>query len=379
MSQLILKNAKCYIDGTFIEKDIFISDGKIASFSTPCCAFEQIRILDCAGYYVVPGFIDIHTHGANGVDINRASEEDLSALSAFFASKGTTAFLASVLTDSQDNTLRILQTIAHYKMLANSGAVLLGAHLEGPFLSKEKKGAMPEAYLQNADIDLFERYLNTGVVKYITVAPEIAGGQEFIEYAAKKIPVAIGHSAASYCVALEAVQNGAVASTHTFNGMRGLDRVEPAVLGAVLESDIYNELIADGRHVHPANMRLLYRLKGNQKIIAITDSMEATGLPDGVYQLGETGVTLCGEDAFISGTTTRAGSVLCMDKALKNVIKYMNISLEEALPMFTQNPADLFSLNKGYIRIGYDADFVLMDSEYTIQKTIVGGQIVFEA
>ena len=375
--KVLLKNANCYINGSFKMGDILAVNGKIADFQACCCDFGDTQVIDCEGQYLVPGFIDIHTHGAFGADVNAADEEGFARMADFYASKGTTAFLASVLTDSEENTLRILNTIALYKSRGYGGAALLGAHLEGPFLSCKKKGAMPEQYLKSGEIELFERYYQSGVVKYITVAPEIEGGTALIRYAARKLPVAIGHSAASYETALAAIKSGAKASTHTFNAMEGIDRCEPHILGACLESEIYNEIIADGRHVHPANIRLLYRLKGTHKLIAITDSIEATGLADGNYSLGENRVTLQGEDAFLTGTTVRAGSVLTMDKALKNLCAFLDIPLQSALPMLTENPAQLLGLNKGFLRIGFDADLVLLDSAFNVVKTVVGGKVVY--
>ena len=378
-NNMLLKNALCYIDGAFFKKDIFVINGKIADFKPGCCGFDTPEVVDCGGAYVLPGFIDIHTHGANGADVNSASVKDFENISSFFASKGTTSYLASVLTDSEEKTLHILSNIASFMVSQSNGAALLGAHLEGPFLSPVKKGAMPAQYLKTADLDLFERYYDTGAVKYITVAPEVEGVLPFIESVSEKAVVAIGHSAADYQTSLQAVQKGAAVSTHTFNAMQGIDRTEPSILGACIDTDIYNEIIADGRHVHPANIRMLYRLKGNKRVVAITDSIEATGLPDGAYRLGANDVTLAGADAFITGTSIRAGSVLTMDNALKNLMRFLDIPLEEAVPMLTENPADLLHLNKGYIRIGYDADFVLMDKDYKILKTIVGGRVVYSA
>ena len=368
--ELLIKNANAFIEGRFIKSDVFVRDGVISSFQKP--DFECAE-LDLGGAYLVPGFIDIHTHGAVGVDVNSASEEDFVELSRFFASRGTTSFLSSVLTDSEQNTLSVLTRISAFMASDYEGAELLGAHLEGPFLSPEKKGAMPEQYLKSGDTKLLEKYLKSGVVKYITVAPEIEGVVELIEKFKGDLHFALGHSAADYETTKNAIKSGAVASTHTFNAMQGIDRTEPYILGAVLEADIYNELIADGHHVHPANMRMLYKLKGNQ-IIAITDSIEAAGMPDGEYKLGANNVSVANGEAFLSGTKTRAGSVLTMDNALKNLLKYLDIYLEEALPMLTQNPADLLGLKKGYIKIGYDADFTVLDKDLNVINTIIKGK-----
>ena len=369
---LFIKNALVFIDSEFIKKDICIKNGVIVSFDKPS---ENMPEFDAGGNYLVPGFIDIHTHGAVGVDVNSASIEGFERMSRFFASRGVTSFLASILTDSEENTLKILSRISEYISETHSGASLLGAHLEGPFLSPEKKGAMPEKYLRKGDSALLKKYLDTGAVKYITVAPEVEGVKEIIEEFGAVLTFALGHSAADYQTTLNVIKSGAVASTHTFNAMQGIDRTEPNILGAVLEADIYNELISDGYHVHPANMRMLYKLKGNKKIIAITDSIEAAGMPDGEYKLGVNSVSVKNGEAFLSGTKTRAGSVLTMDNALKNLIKYLDISLEKALPMLTENPADMLSLKKGYIKIGYDADFTVLDKDLNVINTIINGKM----
>ena len=368
--ELLIKNASAFIDGKFVKTDIFVKDGVISSFQKPESACAEI---DLGGAYLVPGFIDIHTHGGVGADVNSADDESFNKLSRFFASKGTTSFLASILTDSEENTLSVLSRIGTFMDSDYEGAQLLGAHLEGPFLSPAKKGAMPEQYLKTGDSKLLEKYLKTGVVKYITVAPEVKGVSELIEKFKGELPFALGHSAADYETAKKAIKSGAAASTHTFNAMQGIDRTEPYILGVVLEADVYNELIADGYHVHPANMRMLYKLKGN-KIIAITDSIEAAGMPDGEYKLGANSVRVANGEAFLSGTKTRAGSVLTMDNALKNLIKYLGITLEEAVPMLTENPADLLGFKKGYIKPGYDADFTIMDKDLNVINTIIKGK-----
>lgn len=370
----LFKNALVYLEGEFVNTPVLVENGKISSLSEPCCSFENIELIDLESSYLLPGFIDIHTHGGFGVDVNNASVEGFEILSKFFASKGTTSYLASVLTDSRQKTLKILESVSEAMRSGITGANLLGAHLEGPFLSKEKKGAMPEEYLKPANKELFDEYFQSGVVKYITIAPETEGALDLIKAISPSLSVALGHSNADFSTAMKAIELGAKASTHTFNAMRQLDRVEPGILGAVMASDIFNEIIADGRHVHPENVKMLYKLKGNKKLVAITDSIEAAGMPDGEYKLGINDVVLKGSDAFLKGTSSRAGSVLTMDNALKNLMEFLDISLEEAIPMLTQNPADLLGLNKGYIRIGYDADFTVLDKELNVVGTVIGGR-----
>lgn len=370
----LFKNALVYLEGEFVNTPVLVENGKISSLSEPCCSFENIELINLESLYLLPGFIDIHTHGGFGVDVNNASVDGFEILSKFFASKGTTSYLASVLTDSRQKTLKILESVSEAMRSGITGANLLGAHLEGPFLSKEKKGAMPEEYLKPANKELFDEYFQSGVVKYITIAPETEGALDLIKAISPSLSVALGHSNANFSTAMKAIELGANASTHTFNAMRQLDRVEPGILGAVMASGIFNEIIADGRHVHPENVKMLYKLKGNKKLVAITDSIEAAGMPDGEYKLGINDVVLKGSDAFLKGTSSRAGSVLTMDNALKNLMAFLDISLEEAIPMLTQNPADLLGLNKGYIRIGYDADFTVLDKELNVVGTVIGGR-----
>ena len=370
----LFKNALVYLEGEFVNTPVLVENGKISSLSEPCCSFENIELINLESLYLLPGFIDIHTHGGFGVDVNNASVDGFEILSKFFASKGTTSYLASVLTDSRQKTLKILESVSEAMRSGITGANLLGAHLEGPFLSKEKKGVMPEEYLKPANKELFDEYFQSGVVKYITIAPETEGALDLIKAISPSLSVALGHSNANFSTAMKAIELGANASTHTFNAMRQLDRVEPGILGAVMASGIFNEIIADGRHVHPENVKMLYKLKGNKKLVAITDSIEAAGMPDGEYKLGINDVVLKGSDAFLKGTSSRAGSVLTMDNALKNLMAFLDISLEEAIPMLTQNPADLLGLNKGYIRIGYDADFTVLDKELNVVGTVIGGR-----
>lgn len=370
---IYLKNGSVYIDGKFRRINITVKGGKIIALGEENT--DDFKEIDCAGKYVCAGFIDIHSHGANGVDVNSAKCEDFSKIACFFASKGTTSFLASVLTDSEDNTEKILGNIKAYQSAEHDGAELLGAHLEGPFLSAEKKGAMPEKLLRTADSSLLEKYLETDCVKYITVAPEVVGNLELIKNFSHRLRFAIGHSAADYDTALKAVENGAVSSTHTFNGMLGIDRLQPNILGAAMDSDIFNEIISDGVHVHPANIRMLYKLKGNRRVIAITDSIMATGLKDGAYSLGCRSVTVRGADAMITGTDTRAGSVLTMNVAFKNLMNFLGESAENVLPMLSENPADLLGITKGYIKVGYDADFTILNPYFDVVSTIVGGKV----
>lgn len=339
------------------------------------------EVFDARGLKVVPGFLDIHTHGAVGVDVNAATADDLEKIGTFFAGNGTTAWLASVLTDTVEQTEWCIRQYLAYRDSHREGAQLLGIHLEGPFLSPAYKGAMPEELLQKGNADLAARYqkLAEGGIRYMTVSPEVEGVTEMIP-ALKElgITVAIGHSGADYDTAMRAIAQGAASSTHTGNAMRLLHQHEPAIWGAALESDIYCEMICDGRHLHPGTVRLYVKTKGTDRVVAVSDSIMAAGLPDGNYRLGVNDIVVKDGDARLATADVRAGSTLTQDVALKNLLAFTGRPLEEVLPILTENPARLIGVydRKGSIADGKDADLVLLDADNEIAGVIVRGEFV---
>ena len=341
---------------------------------------DHVQIVDAAGCKVVPGFLDIHTHGAVGVDINDASADDLEKIGMFFAQHGTTSFLASVLTDTKEQTSWCIQQYLDYLGRPRKGAQLLGIHLEGPFLASAYKGAMPEALLCAGDAGLVEQYqkLAEGGIRYMTVSPEAEGVLEMIPKMKELgITVAMGHSGADYDTAMRAVELGVRAVTHTGNAMRLLHQHEPAVFGAALESEAYCEMICDGRHLHPGTVRLIMKTKGMNRVVAVTDSIMAAGLADGNYHLGVNQVVVEDGDARLADTGVRAGSTLLMDQALRNLIAFTGRPLEEVLVLLTENPARLIGVfdRKGSIAAGKDADLVLLDQNNQIVSVMVGGEL----
>lgn len=332
---------------------------------------------------ILPGFIDIHTHGGNGIDINHISSlSELDALSSFYASCGVTSFLASIVTDTEENTNRILEILSSVDENSLSGASFLGIHMEGPFLSEEYKGSMPSSLLMDPNIELFNKYYekSNGLIKYVTIAPERKGSIEFIKDCNKKnIVVSMGHSSATYETALLAIDNGVRSATHLFNAMKLFHMHEPSISGASLLSDnVWCEIICDGRHLHPASVTLVLKTKGLDKAIAITDSIMASGLPDGRYKLGVNDVVVEDGDAkTLNGI--RAGSTLTLDRALRNLISFTSLSIEELWPLLSKNQASLFSLSdRGSIEVGKRGDLVILDEEMEVMKTIVRGKVVYE-
>ena len=302
MEQYIV-NGKVFLDGSFQEKTVGIEDGRIHILPKEEMPKEGAKVYDAEGKRVVPGFLDIHTHGAVGVDVNAATAEELGKIGHFMATQGTTSWLCSVLTDTKEQTLWCIDEFKKHKAMENAGADLLGIHLEGPFLAKEFKGAMPEHLLRDADVELLKEYQEAaeGNIRYLTVSPEIDGIVDAIP-AMKDlgIVVAIGHSGADYDTSMKAIENGAASCTHIFNAMKLLHQHFPAIMGAAMESDIYCEAICDGRHLHPGVVRLLLKTKGIDRVVAITDSIMAAGLPDGNYKLGVNEVVVLYGDAKMS-------------------------------------------------------------------------------
>lgn len=376
MNGTYITNGQVYIDHTFQKKTIYIQDGTINLLEADCQTSGTV--FDAAGRRIVPGFIDIHTHGAVGVDVNGASAEDLEKIGKFFAKNGTTSWLASILTDTEEQTSRAISQCIEYQASAGKGAQLLGIHLEGPFLASEFKGAMPEHLLKKGSADLaasYQRQAN-GNIRYITVSPEVEGVLELIPRLRELgIVVAMGHSGADYDTAMAAIQAGTAACTHTFNAMAPLHQHRPAIIGAALESDVYCEMICDGLHLHPAIVRLLWKTKGPQRLVAITDSIMAAGLPDGNYHLGVNQVVVEKGDAKLASDGTRAGSTLTQDRALRNLLSFTGLSLEEILPVLTENPAKLIGVydRKGSIEDGKDADLVVLDEQNQVADVFLQG------
>lgn len=380
MEQYIV-NGKVFLDGGFQEKTIGVEGGCLHILPKEEKPVDGAAVYDAEGKRIVPGFIDVHTHGAVGVDVNAASAEELEKIGHFMATQGTTSWLCSVLTDTKEQTLWCIDEFKKHKEMENNGANLLGIHLEGPFLAPEFKGAMPEHLLRDADVELLKEYQKAaeGNIRYITVSPEIEGIVDAIP-AMKElgIVVAIGHSGADYDTSMKAIENGAASCTHIFNAMKLLHQHFPAIMGAAMESDIYCEAICDGRHLHPGVVRLLLKTKGLDKVVAITDSIMAAGLPDGNYKLGVNDVVVVDGDAKLASNGVRAGSTLTTGQALKNIMKFTGRPIEEILRLLTENPAKLIGVfdKKGSIEEGKDADLVILDEENNVADTFVMGKQV---
>lgn len=358
---ILYKNGLALIGGKLTKNDIVANHGKIIEIAPEIVADEQTEVVDCTGKYILPALVDIHTHGANGYDFNTADLDGMKKIMEFYVSHGVGTVFPTVMTDSDEVICRQVELICK---LAQDYPEVKGINLEGPFLSPQKCGAMPPQYLQKPSVDKFMQYQKAanGFIKLVTVAPELQDAVAFIsEVADSGVVVSLGHSTATAEEVNRALDAGAKSFTHFGNAMSQMDRLNLNMVGSAMASDAFAEVIVDGKHVNREVVKLLVKTKGASKVIGITDSIMATGLADGNYTLGATDVVVTGGDAFVKGTTTRAGSTLDAYTGLANTVAFCGLSLVEALSIWTINPAKLVGLDSriGTIEIGKDADFIL--------------------
>lgn len=376
---LFLRHAKVLQGSQFVEKDVLVVDGAVSDDVHLRKSQGKEQVLDLGGMFLLPGFIDIHTHGALGVDFNAATEDEITMVSDFFASHGVTTYLPTVLTDTKEVMTRQLSLLSDPKVLEQNPTIG-GIHLEGPFLNPTYKGAMPEELLLAPDTQLLKELYDAsrGTIKVLTISPELPGALNVIRSAVSMgIRVSLGHSAASYEESMEAFDAGAVGTTHIMNAMKLLHMHDPAILTAVLEKDCFAEMICDGFHLHPPIVRLLLKIKGYQKMICVTDSISATGRPDGHYWLGVNRVEVKYGDAKVIESGARAGSTLTMDQALRNVMAYTGKELSHISPLMSGNAAAMLNLDAG-ITARNPADFVVLDSSLQVMYTIKHGRVLFQ-
>lgn len=340
---------------------------------------EKMNIIDAQGKYVSPGFIDIHIHGSGGKDTMDGTLSDLEIISASIAKSGVTGFLPTTMTMNKERICKALDAVRlamHEDIL---GSKILGVHMEGPFISEKYKGAQNKEHLSKPDFQLVEDY--SDIIKIITLAPEEDFQFEFIKRIKQRtnIILSMGHTNADYETAMEAIAAGISSATHLFNAMPPFHHRFPGTVGAVLNSNISFELIADTIHIHPAIFQILLNAKGRDKMILVTDSMRAGSMDDGNWELGGQKVIVKDNSArLVDGTL--AGSVLTLNKAVSNIMKYTNLEIHEAVALASLNPAKLISIEdrKGSIKIGKDADLILFNENFEVALTISEGKIIYK-
>jgi N-acetylglucosamine-6-phosphate deacetylase len=368
---------------------LVIEDGVIAQVTarghSEVPAGAQVR--DFPGAILAPGFIDIHIHGGAGQDVMAANAAALEELERFLVKHGVTAYFPTTVTAPLDDTYVALdrlaaaiETTSARKRNGSLRAQPLGIHLEGPFLSYAKRGVHPTEHLLAPSLEVFDRLWQAarGKVSLMTVAPELPKTEYLIGEAARRgVCVSLGHSDSLLAPVAAAIAAGARHATHTFNAMRALDHREPGILGAVLADErLTADIIADGIHVHPDVVRLFVRAKGAERAVLITDALSATGMGDGRYRLGGFEFEVRGERAEHDGRL--AGSVLTLDRAVRNAMKFTGCQLQDAVRMATLNPARVagFAGRKGQLVEGADADIVVLTPDGQPMHTFVAGVAV---
>lgn len=382
MTTLVTADHLLLPDRLLVHPILLLENEQIVSISTraeqalpPAAAHH-----DYPGATLAPAFFDVHTHGCRGHDVMEATGTAFRTIGSFLAAHGVGAYLPTTVSASRDATLRSLAGMA--RLLASlpepGHAHPLGIHLEGPFLSHAKRGAHAPADLLPPSIEFFDTMWEAaeGRVVLMTIAPELPGALDLVEHAtAKGVRVSIGHSDSSAEYAQKAVTAGAASATHTFNAMRKLDQRDPGILGVVLSTDmLFAEIICDGLHVDPMLVRLFARAKGPERAILVTDSMSATGMPDGTYKLGALDVQVTGGRA-VTGDGALAGSTLTMDAAVRNYTRFAGVPLAHALWAAARNPAAMTGLSKhaDVFQPGKRADFNVLSPEGELRATYLGG------
>jgi len=376
---MIIKNGTVFCgDGIFRIMDVETRNGIITAIDSNINDNSQ-EMINAENDYIVPGFVDIHTHGAMGADFCDGTPEAVEIIARYLLSCGITSFLGTTMTLPKEQLIDICKTArpivdAEY----TDRAIMRGIHIEGSFISYEKRGAQNADYIAGPDLSMLEELIEAGgdTIRLAVIAPEIEGGLEFVEKASRLCTISIAHSAALYDTACKAFSLGANHVTHLFNGMNAFLQREPAVVGAAFDCDAYVELISDGVHIHPSVVRAVFKMFGEDRVCLVSDSMRACGLKDGQYELGGQLVTVKDstptlEDGALAGSVTSLAG--CMRKAVD-----FGIPLPVALKAATLNPAKSVGLDTeiGSLTLGKRADILIMDRALNLKQVFLNGMRV---
>ena len=377
---MLLKNARILDENFCLQQaDVAVENGRIAAVAPNLDAADTLPL---SGYLLAPGFVDIHIHGRGGADTCDGTTQSLADMAGLLPKCGVTAFCPTTMTVPEAEIERSLNAVRLCMEQPPAGAHILGANLEGPYISPKRIGAQKESCIQLPDADRFlSLYHRTGkVIRLVDIAPEQPGGLEFIEKVKSCCTVSLAHSAADYAQATQAFSQGIKHVTHLFNAMTGLHHREPGAVGAVFDApDVTAELICDGFHIHPAVLRTAFRLLGEKRTVIISDSMRAAGLGNGTYDLGGQDVFVTDGHALLQDGSI-AGSTTNLAAEVRNLVSY-GIPLEQVIRSATLNPAREVGADRecGSILPGKRADFTVLNSSLQVVLTIVDGKIVYKA
>ena len=383
---MIIDHVKVFTeDKKFTDGGIVIKNGTIEQVYTEGKRPQtEDEVLDGKGMYAIPGLIDLHFHGCKGDDFCDGSRDAIAWIAEYEASVGVTAIAPATMTLPVEELEQILRVAAEYKKGPHSKkeADFVGINMEGPFISPAKKGAQDERNIIPCDVKVCERFLEVseGLVKFMGIAPEESeNAVSFIEAVKDKVNVSLAHTNADYDTAMAAFNAGADHAVHLYNAMPAFTHRAPGVIGAVYDSKhVMAEIICDGVHIHPAAVRATFEMMGEDRMILISDSMRAAGMPDGSYTLGGLDVNVVGNRATLASDGAIAGSVTNLMDCMKTAVKTMNIPLETAVACATINPAKSLGIDAEYgsIRAGKKAHIVLMDQELNVQQVIKDGELL---
>ena len=383
---MIIDHVKVFTeDKKFTDGGIVIKNGTIEQVYTEGKRPQtEDEVLDGKGMYAIPGLIDLHFHGCKGDDFCDGSRDAIARIAVYEASVGVTAIAPATMTLPVEELEQILRVAAEYKKGPHSKkeADFVGINMEGPFISPAKKGAQDERNIIPCDVKVCERFLEVseGLVKFMGIAPEESeNAVSFIEAVKDKVNVSLAHTNADYDTAMAAFNAGADHAVHLYNAMPAFTHRAPGVIGAVYDSKhVMAEIICDGVHIHPAAVRATFEMMGEDRMILISDSMRAAGMPDGSYTLGGLDVNVVGNRATLASDGAIAGSVTNLMDCMKTAVKTMNIPLETAVACATINPAKSLGIDAEYgsIRAGKKAHIVLMDQELNVQQVIKDGELL---
>lgn len=368
-------------EGSFSIKDVLIDKSTISRLDRDINE-AQAEAFDADGCYVVPGFIDLHTHGANGIEFMYSSPEEIDSVTEFFAAMGVTSFLPTTITAPLVKIVEAIKNIRKAKEAGTKGSKILGINLEGPFINRKYKGSHPEEYIINPSAELLNSLVNIsgGNIRIVGIAPEMDRNDEIYQrFRNSSIILSVAHTELNYSDAQDVFNKGISHVTHLFNSMLGMHHREPGLVGAAFDNDNATvELIADCVHIHPPILRIAVRCKTPDRIALITDSSMAAGLDDGEYTLGGRKIIVKDGISKLS-TGVLSGTTLTMINAVRLMNQKVGIRLEDVVKMASEVPARILHIDdkKGSIDAGKDADITVLDKDLNVKLTIVEGRVVY--